>query len=122
MPSDPGQTIVLYFNVHQDGYGDLTSMLLDDVTISRPALTLSQSVNVAEGDNLTGQGLTISASSAGGRQPRRWGKTSEGDRRGAERWEFIITAWFVDGNGSSPRKPRRDRRGREIPSRARHSR
>jgi hypothetical protein len=29
-----GQTIQLWFNVHQDGYGDLTSMYLDDVTVT----------------------------------------------------------------------------------------
>jgi hypothetical protein len=29
-----GQTVQLYFNVHGDGYGDLTYMYLDDVSIS----------------------------------------------------------------------------------------
>src|SRR5262249_16804976 len=56
-----GQTIVLYFKVHQDGFGDLTSMLVDDVTVSRAVLTMSQAVNVAEGDVLTGNGLSISS-------------------------------------------------------------
>jgi methionine-rich copper-binding protein CopC len=29
-----GQTVVLYFNVHQDGFGDPTGMYLDDVVVS----------------------------------------------------------------------------------------
>ena len=29
-----GQTIRIYFNTHQDGYGDLTYMYLDDVTVT----------------------------------------------------------------------------------------
>ena len=29
-----GQTIQLWFNVHEDGYGDLTSMYLDDVAVT----------------------------------------------------------------------------------------
>ena len=29
-----GQTIRIYFNVHQDGYGDLTYMFLDDVSVT----------------------------------------------------------------------------------------
>ena len=29
-----GQTIRIYFNVHQDGYGDLTYMYLDDVSVT----------------------------------------------------------------------------------------
>jgi bacillopeptidase F (M6 metalloprotease family) len=29
-----GQTVKLWFNVHQDGYGDLTSMYLDDVSLA----------------------------------------------------------------------------------------
>jgi bacillopeptidase F (M6 metalloprotease family) len=29
-----GQTIRVYFNDHQDGYGDLTYMYLDDVSVT----------------------------------------------------------------------------------------
>jgi hypothetical protein len=29
-----GQTVELYFNVHQDGYGDLTYLYLDDVALT----------------------------------------------------------------------------------------
>jgi len=29
-----GQTVQLWFNVHQDGYGDLTYMYLDDVSLA----------------------------------------------------------------------------------------
>ncbi len=29
-----GQTVQLWFNVHQDGYGDLTYMFLDDMSLS----------------------------------------------------------------------------------------
>jgi hypothetical protein len=56
-----GRTVVLYFNVHQDGYGDLTSMYLDDVALSRPALSLSKAVSVREGDVLTGHAVTIAS-------------------------------------------------------------
>jgi hypothetical protein len=41
-----GRTVVLYFDVHQDGYGDVTSMYLDDVELSTAALNLQGTVNV----------------------------------------------------------------------------
>ena len=34
-----GQTIQIYFNAHDDGYGDLTYMYLDDVSITKRGAT-----------------------------------------------------------------------------------
>ena len=34
LTSYKGQTIRIYFNDHQDGYGDLTYMYIDDVSVT----------------------------------------------------------------------------------------
>jgi bacillopeptidase F (M6 metalloprotease family) len=34
LTSYKGQTIRIYFNDHQDGYGDLTYMYVDDVSVT----------------------------------------------------------------------------------------
>lgn len=61
-----GQTIQLYFNAHGDGYGDLTYMYLDDVTVTNTTDTSIPTTSItAPANNSTVSGtVTVSATGA----------------------------------------------------------
>src|SRR5207237_602125 len=62
-----GQTVVLYFNVHQDGYtgfggvGDQTGMYLDDISLNAVTLNVPPRLSSTTALNLQGGTFTFTS-------------------------------------------------------------